>query len=86
MRKQTTTLAIAALALGGLLGVGSLPAQAAQIDNAITSVSSSGNAKVGEAVQLTAQWKVLDFSEAGDTFTLPTGRTYSAGKLFPYFG
>ena len=69
MRKQPTTLAIAALALGGL-GVGSLPAQAAQIDNAITSVSSSGDAKVGEAVQLTAQWKVPDFSKAGDTFTL----------------
>lgn len=62
------------LGAAGALSLGTLslaaPADAAEIDNAFTDVETTGTIAVGQTFQLTANWKVPDNSQPGDTFSL----------------
>ncbi|MDO4917479.1 MAG: Ig-like domain-containing protein, partial [Rothia sp. (in: high G+C Gram-positive bacteria)] len=70
MRKQIAAFALTTATIGGL-AIGAVPAaNADQISNAITNVTTTGDAIVGDNVVLHANWAVPDYSKAGDTFTL----------------
>ncbi len=69
MKKQAAALTVTALTLGGL-GLVSVPAQAEEIDGAITSLTTAGEAVAGEPFTVNAEWSVPDYSQPGDTFTL----------------
>lgn len=70
MRKYATVFATVTLTIGGLVMTSIPAAQAAAIPDAITNVTTSGQARVGDVLTLKADWKIPDYSQAGDTFTL----------------
>lgn len=76
----TTALAVTTPALF----IGMSPAQADDIDEAISNIETKGNYQIGSVLELSADWSVPDYSDPGDTFTLPLPPELTArGTTFP---
>lgn len=72
MKKQLSAAAALAIAAPMTFGLGAAPAQAAEIQDAIKSVTVTGQATApGDVLTVEASWSVPDGSQPGDTFTLP---------------